>query len=263
MAEKPKKSPVRLILILVGGSIIFLCIFGLILSTFFPSEETPIPPTEVAEDTEVPIVDEEEVVIGEPTSTSSPEATNTSAPTNTPQPTNTPIPTSTPDPNFIRRGTHIVNVDIEPGIYRGVAGIGILASCYWERLEDLSGEFGAIIANENAQGQFYVEVTDDDFAFHVACDMQRLDPMPEPPEEYPDEIDVGMYLVGIDIQPGLYQGLAGDDITTSCYWQRMRNVEGDFESIIANDNATGQFYIQVSASDFALQTACPLTRIGD
>jgi hypothetical protein len=49
----------------------------------------------------------------------------------------------------------------------------------------------------------------------------------------------------------------------SCYWVRLKDVRGEFRSIIANDNAIGQFYVLVQASDFALTTRCELERIGD
>jgi hypothetical protein len=251
----------RKIIIAVVVLLVALALCCLVANLVPDTEENDVIPTDTVAVVEEPVDTEPPIAVLEPTDTLEP--TNTPIPTNTPLPTNTPIPTSTPDPNFISRGTYIVNVDIEPGIYRGMGGVGLLASCYWERLKDLSGELSAIIANENAQGQFYVEVGEDDFAFHVDCDMWRLDPMPEPLDEFPDEIDVGMYLVGIDILPGLYQGSAGDDILTSCYWQRMRDAKHTLQSIIANDNATGQFYIQVSPTDFALQVACPLARVID
>jgi hypothetical protein len=72
-----------------------------------------------------------------------------------------------------------------------------------------------------------------------------------------------MYLVGIDISPGTYRGQAGADIMDACYWARLRDVSGDLDSIITNDNATGQYYIAVLGGDFALSTMCDLERIGD
>jgi hypothetical protein len=72
-----------------------------------------------------------------------------------------------------------------------------------------------------------------------------------------------MYLVGRDIQPGTYKGEAGADFADSCYWARLSNVAGELDGILANDNATGQFYVQVAASDFALSTGCQLERVGD
>jgi hypothetical protein len=231
----------------VFSLVVFSCVGLFVISLFIPDRDEVIVVDELATTTPIPV----EIV----------ETTSLPEPTHTPEPTNTPIPTSTPDPNFVSRGTYIVNVDIEPGIYRGMAGVGIFESCYWGRLKDLSGELSGILANDNAQGQFYVEVTENDFAFSVRCDVWRLDSIPDPVSEFPNEIDVGMYLVGIDISPGLYQGKAGDDILESCYWQRMSDVLGTFGSIIANDNATGQYYVHAGESDFALQTSCPLVLV--
>ncbi|MCI0559086.1 MAG: hypothetical protein MN733_11365, partial [Nitrososphaera sp.] len=95
------------------------------------------------------------------------------------------------------------------------------------------------------------------------CVLVPLSSLPEPAGDYPQTIEPGMYLLGRDIQPGTYQGQAGADISTSCYWVRLSDVSGDFDAIIANDNAIGQFYIQVSENDYALQTSCALTRTGD
>jgi hypothetical protein len=41
-------------------------------------------------------------------------------------------------------------------------------------------------------------------------------------------------------------------------WARLSDVRGEISSIIANDNAIGQYYVQVTPSDFALETACDL-----
>jgi hypothetical protein len=260
MNEKPKNPSRRVLFIIIGGGILLFCICGIILASFIPTDDpTPAPVADSVADTPEPTT----IIVenGDALPTFAPTSTDTPQPT--PIPTSTTVPTGTPDPNLVRQGTYLVNVDIEPGIYRGFAGVGIFSSCYWERLEDLSGELSAIIANENAEGQFYIEVAEDDFAFHVGCDVWHLDTLPEPVADFPDEIDVGMYLVGIDIQPGLYQGAAGDSILESCYWQRMRDLKGTLGSIIANDNSTGQYYIQVAASDFALQSSCPLVRVGE
>jgi hypothetical protein len=213
----------------------------------------------------------------QPTSTpSSPTAAPTSTPlpptatpTNTPlpptaAPTNTPLPpTAPPNPNLIQPGTYIVGTDIQPGIYRGQAGYDVFDSCYWTRLKDLSGDLDAVLANDNGIGQFYVEVRDSDYAFETDCELVFLSSLPEPPTEFPQKIMPGIYIVGVDIQPGTYRGQAGTEIMEACYWARLRNVSGELDSIIANDNATGQYYVQVQQSDFALSTACELERAGD
>jgi len=182
-------------------------------------------------------------------------------PTNPPDPTSTPEPTATPILGLVRIGTHIVGEDIQPGIYWGLAGEDLFDSCYWARLSDLAGELSSIIANDNAIGQYYVELRETDFALNTACELILLEHAPI--REVQDVLTPGTYIIGRDIQPGRYQGQAGEEITETCYWSRLKDVSGSFESIIANDNAMGSYYVQVFESDFALNTACPLERVGD
>ena len=173
----------------------------------------------------------------------------------------TAAPAGAPAARPVRVGTHIVGKDIQPGIYRGLAGQGLLDSCYWARLSDLKGELGSLIANENAVGQYYLEVKPTDVALETACPLTPL--AQAPVMSVGDKLPAGTYLVGRDIKPGTYQGEAGTDILESCYWARLSNVAGGMESLIANDNANGPYFVQVAGSDFALNTACPLVRIGD
>jgi len=196
--------------------------------------------------------------------TEKPTDAPTIALTDTPEPTETPLPpTATEDPNLIKPGTHLVGVDIQPGIYRGDAGDDLLNSCYWARLKDLSGSFDALLANDNSIGQFYIEVRGGDQALETHCELVPLASLPASTSEFPQVIKPGTYLVNRDIQPGTYRGEAGTDISASCYWARLSNVSGEFDALLANDNAIGQFFIQVAGSDFALSTACELERVGD
>jgi hypothetical protein len=181
-------------------------------------------------------------------------------PEDTPTP---PPPSATANPNTVNPGTYIVGTDIQPGIFRGEAGEGFLDSCYWARLANLSGELEGILANDNSMGQFYIEVDTTDFALETGCELEFLPTLPEPPAQFPETIRPGTYLVGIDIQPGTYRGQAGQDFSESCYWARLADLSGELSGILANDNAMGQFYVQVSSSDVALNTGCELTRVAD
>jgi hypothetical protein len=152
-------------------------------------------------------------------------------------------------------GTYLVGTDIKPGIYMGVAAEG--DSCYWERLKGVSGTFDDIIANDNSAGQYYVEVKSSDFAFQTDCDMTLLDSPLVPSIEFPmTKIGPGTYILGIDIQAGMYKGKTDEGDT--CYWERLSGVSGTSDDIIANDNAEGQYYVKVAPSDFALLTECEL-----
>ena len=173
-----------------------------------------------------------------------------------PTPTMTPIPT----PYTLTPGTYQVGVDIEPGIYAGRTGTGIFDSCYWERLSGVSGEFDDLIANDNAIGQFYIEIQPTDRYFTVRCEITRLKDWPAPAQLL-SEIGPGMYIVGRDIAPGTYQGSAGTDILESCYWARLGGLSDELGDIIANDNANGSFYVEVAASDMVFETACDMKLI--
>lgn len=251
---EPKKRK-RTTVLIVAGVLVLLCVvcgvFGT-LSRPKPEGQATVTAQAAAHTTELP----------QPTAT--PRLTDTPRPTSTPRPTDTPVPpTATPDPNLIQPGTYLVGTDIRPGIYKGQAGYDLFTSCYWARLKDLSGSLDAVLANDNSVGQFYVEVKESDYAFETRCELRYLPSLPEPPTEFPKKITPGTYLVGIDIQPGTYRGQAGTAITDSCYWVRLRDVSGELGAIIANDNATGQFYVQVQPSDFALTTKCELEYTGD
>jgi hypothetical protein len=191
--------------------------------------------------------------------TKKPTEIPTIALTSTPNPTNTPFPpTATQNPNIINPGTYIVGVNIQPRIYRGFAGDKLTDSCYWARLKDLLGSIDSILANDNSIGQFYIDIQSNDYAIETYCSLVPLDSIPPHTGDFPQTIKPGMYLVGRDILPGTYKGQAGTDISSSCYWARLSNVTGEIDSIIANDNSVGQFYVQIASSDFALSSACEL-----
>ena len=64
-------------------------------------------------------------------------------------------------------GSFIVGQDIVPGRWRSAGGDEEgFGGCYWERLSDVSGEFGGIIANDNVEGSAIVDIAPTDFAFN-------------------------------------------------------------------------------------------------
>ena len=166
------------------------------------------------------------------------------------------LPRPTPD-SSVGPGTLRVGEDIAPGIYAGRAGTDILNSCYWARLEGVSGDLDDIIANRNAIGQFYVEVLETDAYLEIDC---KATPLADWTVPNPRLVNLGpgMYIVGRDIDAGTYQGEAGEDILDSCYWARLNGVTGTVDDILANNNANGPFYVEVETSDFALTTDCEL-----
>lgn len=207
-------------------------------------EPTPVPTNTTAPPTAEP--------------TEPPEPTDTPGPTDTPEPTTVPSTTTPETAGPISPGTYLVGEDIQSGTYVGYAGEGFLSTCYWERLSSLSGELDAIIANDNSMGQFYVEVLPSDRAFSTDCEMFPIESVPAP-EQLFTEIGPGTYIVGRDIGAGTWRGQA--DEGTTCYWERLACVQGTFNCIITNDNSTGQFFVEVAPSDFALSVACEMEKV--
>ncbi|MFF2774566.1 hypothetical protein ACFVU3_06625 [Streptomyces sp. NPDC058052] len=69
------------------------------------------------------------------------------------EPETTPPPTEEAGPadHFAGDGEYLVGEDIRAGTYKTTGPDGSFG-CYWARLKDASGEFDAIIANNNLQG---------------------------------------------------------------------------------------------------------------
>jgi hypothetical protein len=59
----------------------------------------------------------------------------------------------------------------------------------------------------------------------------------------------GTYLVGTDIQPGMYRTPGG----SACYWARLRSL--DTSDIIDNNNSTGPQVIEILPTDRAFKTS--------
>lgn len=58
----------------------------------------------------------------------------------------------------------------------------------------------------------------------------------------------GVWLVGKDIEPGLYRTMS-----EGCYWARLRDLTGS-RSILANDNTSGPSYVEILPTDVAFES---------
>jgi len=57
----------------------------------------------------------------------------------------------------------------------------------------------------------------------------------------------GIFLVGVDINPGTYRNSGG----SRCYWQRSSGTSGEFGEILANGNESGPAVVTIQPSDVA------------
>ncbi|WP_344005996.1 hypothetical protein [Streptomyces thermocarboxydovorans] len=96
-----------------------------------------------------------------------PAVTVTEKVTVKPKPTKKPGPATT----VAGDGQYLVGEDMRPGTYKtaGPDKSGVIENCYWARTKDASGEFDAIIANANLQGQGRVTVNKGEYFETNGC----------------------------------------------------------------------------------------------
>ena len=172
-----------------------------------------------------------------PTNTNVPSKTPTRTITPVPKPTNTPRPVV---PSF-GEGIKVVGSDIPPGTYRSKGG----SYWYWERLSGFGGSFDEIIANKNASGTTIVTIAKTDKGFRsVRCGVWTQDLSPITSSPTAPFVD-GTYIVNKDIAPGRWRSSS----SSGCYWERLSGFSGEFDDIIANQNATGNAIVEIGPGD--------------
>lgn len=76
--------------------------------------------------------------------------------------------------------------------------------------------------------------------------------------------DESTYEVGVDITPGKWRTDGPPSGDGPCYWARLKNTDGDFDSIIANGNAGGKTTVTIGKTDGAFQLrggGCTWTKV--
>lgn len=142
-------------------------------------------------------------------------------------------------------GTRLVGTDVRPGRYRSVNAAG--ASCYWERLRNTTGN-NDIIANSLGGGPRLLEVLATDVAVRTSGCATFTENTGAATTSQTANFGNGVYLVGVDIAPGTWRA---DSPSTSCYWERLRNITGS-GAIIANFFGSTPAIMTVLATDFAV-----------
>lgn len=149
-------------------------------------------------------------------------------------------------------GMYKVGTDIMPGLYKVEIG-GLMGMGYVERSKDASMTLESILANIILTGDGYAEIKDTDaFVKVTGATLTPFDisaAVPSFGSEYAD----GMYLVGIDIEPGEYKVEITDTATKMGYVERLKNAYYDLDSIISNSIIQNQAYVTIDATDFAVR----------
>jgi|GEM_PF-3967717 len=111
-------------------------------------------------------------------------------------------------------GLYRVGQDIEATTYRTQSSG---KDCFWERLSELDGYQDQIIAREFNDGPAVVQVKGRDRAFNSqGCARWTKDLSPIT-EDLNAPFGQGVYIVGVDIAPGLWQS----QDSGRCYWKRL------------------------------------------
>lgn len=162
----------------------------------------------------------------------------------------------TTPPPAVDPGTYEVGTGISPGVYRGESSEE--SFCNWSRLADLNGEPESIVAMGQREGQFYVEVQEGDVGFVTECKLVPVEYL-FPREPLLTAVPPGMYIVGLDIAPGKYEGIPDDELF--CFWQRMKDFREEETSTIEWDLPGEKYEVEVSPTDYAVEFHCPVQKV--
>ena len=178
-----------------------------------------------------------------------------------------PVPVE-PTPTFpttINPGTREVGKDISVGLYRGVVPDAQFSSCTWKRWrKNGKHEYEAELELYFNEGyQFYVRVLETDYSLETNCQLTRVTDFTRPPaSDLPNTIEQGMYLVGVEIKSGIYEGVVSSESFSSCSWARHADFTGAYNETIDSgfhsDEGTS-FNVLVAPDDYGLATNCQLT----
>ena len=181
-----------------------------------------------------------------PSASSATTASGNSSPASTTPPTTAAPATTTssgPKTSFAD-GTWQVGKQIAAGTYETSGGSG----CYWQRVSDMSGSFGSILANDTISGHDVVTILPTDVGFQTqGCG--TWSPVPASGAQKTSFGD-GMWAVAVDIAPGTYQTSGG----SSCYWERDSAFTGDPGAILANDTPSGPVTVTIQPTDKGFKT---------
>lgn len=140
--------------------------------------------------------------------------------------------------SMIYEGTYKVGTDIPAGEYVMFATAG----GYFSLSSDSTGSFSSIICNDNFDYNTIITVSDGQY-----LEIKRACAVPIDQEGYTLETTgEGMFKVGKHIPAGEYKIVADGD----GYIEVSSNSTHDFNSIVSNDNFTGEKYITVTDGQY-------------
>ena len=167
-------------------------------------------------------------------------------------------------------GSHRVGMDIGAGLYRSDQQFEV-GDCRWARLSGFGGTQSGIIASGgSADGDWYVEVKEDDAGFESSgCGAWSLvdDTDAEAELSLASEFGDGAYRVGQDIAAGVYVSDIGTaryrdgEFVPACRWSRVSGFGHDAEEEIEARAGWGEQRAEIMAGDAGfVSTGCGVWR---
>jgi len=177
---------------------------------------------------------------GTQTSNTKPTADTKAPAADTAKPVETPPVKEEPKDESIVAGMYKVGTDIKAGEYV-VVGDG----AYVELSKDSAGTLDSVIANENVQNRTIFTIKDGQY-FQVTNG--KIYPISKAPKVEPvdGKLPAGMYKVGVDIKAGEYKVQSDAD----GYIEVTKNSSHVLESVVSNDNFSGEKYITVKKGQY-------------
>ena len=195
-----------------------------------------------------------QLVVGETPEPATPPATPPAARPATPPASGPGTATATPElpptprvrhvGDFIEfgEGMYAVGADIPPGTYRAPAAT---VACFWERTREVSaGVTDNVLPDVPVNGPHLVTIDASDARFSsVDCGTWTSDlaQITKSRTTFGD----GVYIVGIDVEPGLYISPGG----ARCYWERLSGFGGTTDEVLPSEHRSSAPIVVVAATD--------------
>ena len=153
-------------------------------------------------------------------------------------------PAAVPGEPF-RDGTYIVGTEVAPGRYLADR---FRETCDWQRLSKFGGSAGSdsgVLASRWAEERAIMEIAPSDVGF-VSWGCGRWRPVLDRSHPPVTWIDPGMYVVGVEVEPGTYRGSG----TGRCQWERLSGFGGtDGETIGCGGRGDSSHIVEIAPTD--------------
>ncbi len=153
---------------------------------------------------------------------------------------------------WIKQGMYKVGSDLPAGEYVIFSDGGM---SYFQVSKDSSGSLEGIVTNDNFTGTRYVTVNDGQYIEFSGSKMLSIDDAPIL-EAVDNKYQEGMYKVGRDIKAGEYKIVP--DGTGNSYMEVAKDSSGILDSIVTNDNLSGEKYITIADGQYIKLSGCHL-----